>query len=1078
MAAAAADRNLLFGLLALQIGLIDQSKLVAAFQAWTLDKARSLADHLVAQGDLDSEQRALLEALAAQHLKKHGDAGESLAAIPAGRSTRDTLARLGDPDLGALIAQLAPGSTLAEAEDPDRTSSYSVGTATSDGQRFRILRPHARGGLGEVFVAVDGELHREVALKQILEQHADDPFSRERFVAEAEITGALEHPGVVPVYGLGVDASGRPYYAMRFIKGESLKAAISRFHEGSPHPDPLQPGAGGTPLAGSGRRPGEGASRDLGLRKLLRRFIDVCNAVDYAHSRGVIHRDLKPANIIVGRHGETLVVDWGLAKSVGRADPSVGEQTIAPSSSGSSETLPGSALGTPAYMSPEQAQGDLTRLGPRSDVYSLGATLYCLLTGKPPFEGEDAGAILNAVQEGQFPRPSRFDPTLDTALEAVCLKAMATAPEHRYQTPRELADDLDRWMADEPVTARKEPFSRRARRWELRHRTAVAAASVALVAGTVGLSVVAAVQTKANADLRDANERVEQRYALAVEAIKAFHTGVSEDFLLKEGQFKELRDRLLNSAADFYGKLGALLGKETDFSSRRALAQSNFELAELTGKVGRTEAALAAHRAVLAAREALATEPGADSGVKGEVGQSLTEVASLLYSTGKGDEALAAYRRSELLLASLASLDPASRAALAACRTRMAGLLLFAGKHAEALAACKLARADQEVLASAPAASNDARRDLADTIYMIGSLLWSAHKLTEAEPECRTALRIRQKLADDNPAVSEFRDSLARTHWVLGHVMWLTGKLSEAETDYRTALAIHEKLANDNPAVTPFRTNLASSHFTIGYLLPTLGKSAEAEVELRTALAMYEKLADDNPTDADIHRHLVTAHSILGTLLLQVGKPVDAEALCRAALAICEKQAHDNPTIFSFRGLLPFVLYNLGDVVRALGRAEAAKHYYERAIALAELRFHEDPMTEGNRYWLACSFRRRGQSLRDLGNLANGADDARQALALLHGLRTVSVPDLCETACCHALLAGLAGRAGSGVTASEGEAAAVKAMDHLRQVVANGYRNANELRIESALDALRSRDDFRLLMMDVAFPTEPFAVAR
>src|SRR5205807_504778 len=148
------------------------------------------------------------------------------------------------------------------------------------------------------------------------------------------------------------------------------KEAIARFHED----ETLQADPG---------------PRSIDLRKLLRRFTDVCNAVDYAHSRGVIHRDIKPANIVVGRHGETLVVDWGLAKAIGRADPSVGEQTIAPSSSGSSETLPGSALGTPAYMSPEQACGDLDRLGPRSDVYSLGATLYCLLIGRPPFEGED-----------------------------------------------------------------------------------------------------------------------------------------------------------------------------------------------------------------------------------------------------------------------------------------------------------------------------------------------------------------------------------------------------------------------------------------------------------------------------------------------------------------------------------------------------------------------------------------------------------------------------------------------------------------------------------------------------------------
>jgi eukaryotic-like serine/threonine-protein kinase len=306
--AAAADRHLLFGLLALQTGIINQGQLLAAFQAWTLDKSKSLADHLEARGDLTGAKRALLEALADVHLEAHGgDVEKSLAAVPATRATRANLAELGEPEIDATLAWVARSkdgaATDTEDDDPDRTGSCSVGSATSDGQRFRILRPHARGGLGAVFVALDNELHREVALKQILEKHADDAASRQWFVAEAEITGGLEHPGVVPVYGLGTDADGRPYYAMRFIKGESLKEAIARFHEDETFK--VDPGR-----------------RSLELRKLLRRFTDVCNAIDYAHSRGVIHRDLKPANIIVGKHGETLVVDWGLAKAIGRADPS------------------------------------------------------------------------------------------------------------------------------------------------------------------------------------------------------------------------------------------------------------------------------------------------------------------------------------------------------------------------------------------------------------------------------------------------------------------------------------------------------------------------------------------------------------------------------------------------------------------------------------------------------------------------------------------------------------------------------------------------------------------------------------
>ena len=230
---AVADRQLLFGLIALQVGLIDQSQLFAAFQGWARDKARPLADYLT---DLGAEGRVAVEAMVALHVKKHGgDTEQSLVSIHAGRSTRERLAAVGDPDLTRTVARLAAGSTETDGDqtvdNSVATASYTVGTATSDGQRFCVLRPHARGGLGAVFVALDAELNREVAVKQILDQHADDPVSRQRFMNEAEITGGLEHPGIVPVYGLGTYGDGRPYYAMRFVRGDSLKEAIDRYHQ-------------------------------------------------------------------------------------------------------------------------------------------------------------------------------------------------------------------------------------------------------------------------------------------------------------------------------------------------------------------------------------------------------------------------------------------------------------------------------------------------------------------------------------------------------------------------------------------------------------------------------------------------------------------------------------------------------------------------------------------------------------------------------------------------------------------------------------------------------------------------------
>ncbi len=388
---AAAEYHLLFGLLALQNGLINQGQLVAAFQAWTLDKSRSLADHLVGRGDLDAPRRSVLEALALVHLQAHGgDVQKSLAAVSAGKSTQESLARIGGPEVEATLTRAGvnpDAGTERSLADIDRTFTYSVGTSTSDDQRFRVLRPHARGGLGAVYVALDAELNREVALKQILNHHADDPTSRTRFLLEAEITGGLEHPGIVPVYGLGTDGDWpallrHAVHPWREPQGRHRRLSRRSRDAGRP----------GTPLTR--------------LAQLLRRFVDVCNAIEYAHTRGVIHRDIKPANIIVGKYGETLVVDWGLAKAMGKAEPGLpsDERTLRPSSaSGSAETLPGSAMGTPAYMSPEQAAGDLHRLGPRSDVYSLGATLYCLLTMKPPFAGDDLGDGLACRRQGRFP---------------------------------------------------------------------------------------------------------------------------------------------------------------------------------------------------------------------------------------------------------------------------------------------------------------------------------------------------------------------------------------------------------------------------------------------------------------------------------------------------------------------------------------------------------------------------------------------------------------------------------------------------------------------------------------------------
>ncbi|HKB37369.1 MAG TPA: serine/threonine-protein kinase [Gemmataceae bacterium] len=545
-----ADRNLLFGILALQLDFISQEVLIAAMQAWVFDKSRSLGDVLVGQGALAADSAALLETLVRKHLAMHGeDPGRSLAALPVADPVATELNRIADPAVHASLATLCqPAPTTT---DPLATRPVAAaGPTDSAGGRFRTLRAHARGGLGEVFIALDQELHREVALKEIQLRHADNPDSRARFLLEAEITGGLEHPGVVPVYGQGTYADGRPFYAMRFIKGDSLQQAIDHFH--------------GTD--GMGRDPGE---RALALRQLLGRFLAVCNTVAYAHSRGVIHRDLKPANVMLGQYGETLVVDWGLAKATGRhaTTPSPGERTLVPAAaSGSSATQMGSALGTPAFMSPEQAAGKVNEVGPASDVYSLGATLYALLTGQAPFQDRDVGTMLERVRVGDFRPPRAVRHDVPAALEAICLKAMAREPGRRYAGALELAADIEHWLADEPVSAWREPWRQRARRWVKRHRTLVsagAAAALVAMAGLAGATVLLGaandrersarqVAQQQEQEAREQRDKAEHNFKLARDAVDRFHTKVSENRLLNEPGFQPLRKELLETAMEFY----------------------------------------------------------------------------------------------------------------------------------------------------------------------------------------------------------------------------------------------------------------------------------------------------------------------------------------------------------------------------------------------------------------------------------------------------------------------------------------------------------------------------------------------
>ncbi|HWE38560.1 MAG TPA: protein kinase, partial [Isosphaeraceae bacterium] len=558
------DRNLLFGAMTVNADLVDDGQLTQACTAWAAGEAETLADVMVDRGLISQGDRAEVERMVERKLKKHGgDVAGTLAATLDG-PTRQALTQVADE---------AIQKTMSMA--PDRAghvvlSAISVNPATTE--RYTRTRLHATGGIGRVWLARDASFGREVALKEIRPEREGNDVVWSRFLEEARITGQLEHPGIVPVYELGAGGDGaHPFYTMRFVKGRTLTEASHDYH----------------------RARAEGKASPLELAALLNAFVGVCNALAYAHSRGVIHRDLKGQNVVLGDFGEVIVLDWGLAKLVDSPEvEGVDLATLPDDGNPRFQTLAGRALGTPAYMPPEQAAGRLDVVDRLSDVYGLGAILYEIITGRPPFDGTKTADILRKVIEEAPPRPRAVVPATSPALEAVCLKAMAKKQTERYASAAALADDVRRYLADEPVEAYPEPLLVRAGRWAKRHRTPVAAAAALLVTATVALSVsTVLIRRERNEAQFQRNEARVQR-GQARNAVDDMYTEVAEKWL--EDRLDPVQKQFLEKALAYYDTFAGQDGADMPVRLERGRAYQR--MGDILLKLGRRDEADKAYR--------------------------------------------------------------------------------------------------------------------------------------------------------------------------------------------------------------------------------------------------------------------------------------------------------------------------------------------------------------------------------------------------------------------------------------------------------------------------------------------------
>lgn len=306
------------------------------------------------------------------------------------------------------------------------------------GASYELIRKIGSGGMAEVYLARDRKLERLVAVK-VLSLAEDNQLSAVRMTREARIVARLEHPGIVPIHEVGVLNDGRAFYVMKYVEGATLDEYIARSHS---------------------------------LSAALRVFLKVCDTIAFAHARGVIHRDLKPANIMIGSFGEALVMDWGIAMVRDAAAAAPSDQGVEISVSGQ-DTAHGTILGTPSYMSPEQARGDIGEISERSDIYSLGALLYYIITQQAPFVGDSPGTIRKQVIAGNLSEPRSIKAAITRPLNAICLKAMHRDPGQRYQTSTELAQDVTSYLDQLPVSAYRENVFERLFRWVARNKVIV-----------------------------------------------------------------------------------------------------------------------------------------------------------------------------------------------------------------------------------------------------------------------------------------------------------------------------------------------------------------------------------------------------------------------------------------------------------------------------------------------------------------------------------------------------------------------------------------------------------------------------
>jgi serine/threonine-protein kinase len=900
-----------------------------ACTAWSSRKDADLGDLLVERGWISAQDRLHINYLLERKLQKHrGDARASLAEVTNDR-VRESLAELTDPDIQQSIT-----GTLSQAGSAVVRTMEHIPEGR---QHYTLSRLHATGGMGQIWVARDDALGRDVALKELRPDQSGNEVIRARFLQEARITGQLEHPSVVPIYEVGLHADERsPYYTMRFVRGRTLAEAAEQYH----------------------RRRAQGTAGPLELRELLTAFVAVCNVVAYAHSRGVLHRDLKPHNVILGDYGEVILLDWGLARFIDAPDTSDDRIPIPIEATGDLvATMQGQALGTPGYMAPEQAEGRLNQLGARTDVYGLGAILYEILTANPPFSGSDTATILRRVSSDEVEPPRLVVPTTPPALEAICLKALAKKPMARYDTAKELAREIQRWLADEPVTAWPESLLTRSGRWVRRHRTGVATALAALIVAVGGLLAVAAVQADSGRQLAEKNrqleasnerleaarDRAERRVDLALGAVESFRSAVNDNLDVQNRPENDaLRKTLLRAPLAFYQKLRDDF-RDTDQPEAKAqakLANAYFQLASLDLDLGSQSEAMQAYNEAVNLLEPLA-QNSSDAGIRDELAKVLRNRGDLeSQSQVSTAAALQSYNRARDLLETRVKEDPGNltvRLSLAATLSSAGLMEARIGKADEGLGILKKSVEVLEEARRREPENKKVRLRLSELQQESATILRSnKSRIREAFTATEAALQIAEPLAREAPADVECQQNLARIYATLASLYAATGSREKSLEYNQKQLAVCEALARAHPSVSRHRFSLIQAMSSLGFDLASLGRPADAIATFQKARDGATALVRDQPTNASYKEVLSETLNGMAFAQFDLSKPADALSSVEAQSVVLEQIVKLDALNVNRQRQLAGCYYNCGAINVSLKRDDVGLKWYERSLQLRE----------------------------------------------------------------------------------------------------------------------------------------------